>query len=112
MEELVDMPLRSFKCKVCGVVYKTKHGPDPHCGGEPVEEIITAPSTQFLEKTDPERGKSALVGQEKILRERARTHSREHETDDLIQMNSDTTAPLQNGWLKADGSKRKAIDDK
>jgi hypothetical protein len=72
---------------------------------------MTAPTTKFMEKTDPEKGKSVLVGQTAILKERARNHSRDVELDDLIQ-NNERELAHQNGWLKSDGTRRKAIDDK
>lgn len=63
-----------------------------------------------MEKTDPERGKSVMVNQMKILRERARSHSRDVEMDDLIQ-NNEKQVGFQNGWVKKDGTRRKKIDD-
>lgn len=74
------------------------------------EQLLTAPQTLFKEKQDPENNKSALVGQQKILKERARKHSRDIEMDDLIQNNEKDLA-FQNNWLNKDGKKRKAIDD-
>jgi hypothetical protein len=63
-----------------------------------------------MEKKDAERGISQMVGQEKILRERARKHSRDVEMGDLIETNS-TEAAYMSGWLDKDGKKRRAIDD-
>lgn len=72
---------------------------------------MTAPGTKFMEKQDADRGKSAMIGQEKILKERARKHSRDVEMHDLVQKNERDLAH-QNGWLNDNGTIRKAIDDK
>ena len=76
----------------------------------PSEVQITAPGTKFMEKTDKERGKSQMVGQERILRERARKHSRDVEMGDLIETNPKEVA-YASGWLTEAGTRRKAIDD-
>lgn len=115
------MPLRTWKCPLCGYERRSfKRSPECNHNqdeeGIPVplvemELVITAPQTKFMEKIDPERGKSNLVGQSAILKARARNHSRDVELDDLIQGNERQLAH-QNGWLKDDGTRRKAIDDK
>jgi hypothetical protein len=105
------MPLKLYRCPKCGAELKTKVNNPTHCDGLACDPILTAPEVKFQEKRDSDRNASALVGQEKILRERARKHSRDVEMDDLIMSNDRTTA-LQNGWIKPDGQKRKAIDDK
>lgn len=103
------MPLRTWKCVVCEEQSLTKNAAPAHCE-LPMELFMVAPATKFMEKTDAEKGKSALVGQQKILKERARKHSRDVEMDDLI-LNNDKELAHQNKWLKADGTKRRAIDD-
>lgn len=104
------MPLRLWKCKECGEEFKTKSDSPEHCS-VPSEMLITSPSTKFMEKIDSERGKSALVGQQKMLKERSRAHSRDVETDDLAQRNGFQES-VRKGWVKEDGTRRKAIDDK
>jgi hypothetical protein len=64
-----------------------------------------------MEKTDAERGKSAMIDQQKVLKERARKHSRDVDMDDLIQNNEKDLAH-KNGWVRPDGTKRRSIDDK
>lgn len=115
------MPIRRFKCPLCGYERET-FKKEPKCNhnqeeeGTPVplvlmEVMLTVPQTRFLEATVKERGKSQLVGQQKDLKERARAHSRDVEMDEFIQKNDTETAHAA-GWVKPDGSKRKAIDDK
>lgn len=115
------MPLRTWKCELCGH-QRESFKKAPTCNhnqeeeGTPVPvlemvQIITAPGTKFMEKPDPDRDKSQMVGQTTMLRERARKHSRDVEMHDLIQMNDRDTAH-QNNWLKTDGTVRKNMDDK
>lgn len=103
------MPLRWWRCPRCKEEYRTKRETPLHCD-TPSESLITAPQTKFMEKTDPEKGKSALVGQQKILKERARSYSRDHELDDLIQKNPKNDAVINN-WVNKDGIQRKKVDD-
>jgi len=72
---------------------------------------MVAPTVTILEKQDPYTNKSRLKDQEKILKERARNHSRDVETTDLIEKNPLDEA-VKNGWIKEDGTVRKKIDDR
>jgi hypothetical protein len=76
-----------------------------------MQEQLALPSTKFLEAVDKDGGKSQLKDQQKILLERARAHSRDVEMHDMIQNNPQQIS-YQNKWLKEDGTKRSAIDDK
>ena len=121
------MALKTYKCPVCGHIKKSfKAGitcdhtavissEDSDIDRAPVvmEEILSAPGAKFMESRDPEskeKGKSILKNQDKILRERARNHSRENELHDLIQTNDDKMSK-ENKWVNANGEKRKRIDD-
>lgn len=104
------MPLRVWKCEGCGTAFKTKANTPVHCDASGCQMVITPPGTKFLEKVDEAHGKSRMIGQEKILKARARHHSREVEIDDLISVNNLDTAE-KNGWIKSDGKVRKRIDD-
>lgn len=104
------MSIKTWKCPKCGVEFKTKVEVPEHCEGVKAELIITSPGTKFMEKMDPERGKSKMVDQEKILKERARAYSRDNELSDLIEKNDKQLAYMSK-WLKSDGTKRKKIDD-
>lgn len=103
------MPLRLWECTVCGHQLQSKKDGNQHCD-HIMTQVITAPLTKFMEKTDADRGKSAMVDQQKTLKERARKHSREVDTHDLIQGNERELA-IKNGWINGNGEKRKAIDD-
>lgn len=105
------MPLKWFKCLECGHEFRTKQTNPIHCFESDCEEILTVPMVKYMEKQDQEKGKSAMINQEKILRERARKHSRDNSMHDLTQTNEKYLAE-QNGWVKKDGTVRKAIDDK
>lgn len=115
------MPLRTFVCEFCGYERQT-FKKEPQCNHNQDEEGIPFPMTamkaklevpqlRFTETTDKDRGKKALVGQQKDLKARARAHSRDVEMEDFIQTNNDETAYAA-GWLTKDGKKRRAIDDK
>ena len=104
------MPLRLFECTECGMQFKTKKPKPLHCEVEAMP-LMTVPGTKFMEKQDQDKNRSAMVGQENILRERARKHSRDVEMDDLIQKNERELAH-QNGWINEKGTRRTAIDDK
>lgn len=108
------MPLRTFKCPVCGEIIKTLKKEIPmHCDTA-AEQVLAAPSTRFNEYRDPEnkeKGKSQLKDLQKILKERARNHSRDNDLHDLVQTNNDDVSKM-NKWIKEDGTVRKKIDDK
>lgn len=103
------MAIRMFKCNICGIEFKTKKEKPTHCDNY-AELIITTPVVKMLECVDKDTKKTVLLNQEKILRERARRHSRDNELDELIQTNNDEVCK-QSQWVKSDGTKRKALDD-
>lgn len=77
------------------------------------EEILVAPNQKFMVSSDPEKGKSKLKDQDKILRARARNHSRDHDIDDNIQLNTANglTSAVKANLLNSKGEKRRKIDD-
>ena len=103
------MPLRLFECPECGIQFKTKQSHPMHCDAV-AEPVMSAPDVKFMEKMDAEKGRSQMIGQQQILKERSRKHSRDVEMHDLIQ-NNETELSFQNGWLNKDGKKRTGIDD-
>lgn len=105
------MPLKLWKCHECGSEFQTKAKAPTHCDDVQAELVLTAPKTKFMERISHEHGKSAVIGQQAVLKERARNHSRNHETHDLIQNNSQEDA-LKNHWINESGDVRKSIDDK
>lgn len=117
------MPINRFKCDLCGferdsmrAAPKCNHNQEEEGVPHPVREmtkILAAPQAKFLEPRDEvskDRGKSVLKDQNKILKERARNHSRDVDMDDLIQ-STPKEAAAGAKWLRADGTKRKKIDD-
>jgi len=102
------MPLRYWKCPECEEVYRSFKEAPSHCEIAS-EQLLSAPKTKFQE-TDEWTGKSKVVGEEKVLKARARNHSRDHDLDDLIAKNDRHTAK-QNHWITESGQKRRAIDD-
>lgn len=115
------MPLRYFECPICGYIRETLRNKTPKCNhnqeeeGEPLplvdmEELMVPPQTKMMEKVDPYTGKSRMKDQQKILKERARNFSREHELDELIQINKNNDlAGTQ--FLNKEGKRRKKVDD-
>jgi len=104
------MPLKLWECPLCGAQVKTKQTEPMHCDTL-CKVVLTTPSVKMMETTDPERGKSELKDQQKILKARARQHARDVEMDDLIQTNESTIAH-QNRWVMPSGQRRKKIDDR
>ncbi len=64
----------------------------------------------MMETTDAFTGKKKLKDQNKILKERARSHARDYEADDLIQFNRKNGIE-KSGFLKKDGRRRTKLDD-
>lgn len=103
------MPIRWFKCTKCEKEFRSKKENPVHCEGYYSELILKAPNFK-MQETDPKTGKVRMQDQDKILRERARNHSRDNDLDDLIQKNNPNDAK-KNAWINEKGEKRKAIDD-
>ena len=103
------MPVKTWECPSCGDQKLTKVA-KPFCCDLPMVEIITPPSVKMLERKD-ESCKSVLKDQEKILKARARKHSRDVETDDNIQNVNNAEISNKAGWIKESGRKRNGVDD-
>ena len=118
------MPLKVFKCPICGSIRETLKSSIPKCNhnqeeeGSPVqlsemEPVIQAPNQKFMVSSDPEMGKSKLKDQEKVLRERSRNHSRDHNIDENIQINrlNGLDEQVSKNFLNSKGERRRKIDD-
>lgn len=118
------MPLRIYKCDLCGHVRETLRARVPKCNhnqeeeGEPVPlkdmvEVITAPNHKFMVAANAEKGTSKLKDQEKMLKERARNYARDKEIDDNIQINklNGLDEQVAKSFLNKKGEKRRKIDD-
>ena len=115
------MPLKRYKCPLCGQERETLRKSIPKCNhnqeeeGEPVplvemELMLEAPDTKLLETTDPNTNKKRPVGLNKVLKERARNHARDHEADETIQKNRDNKL-TGTQLLNKDGERRRKVDD-
>lgn len=103
------MPIRTFQCQSCKKQFRSKQEQPRHCE-MPADNVLVAPQTKFMEVTHADKGISRMVNQDKMLKSRARSHSRDVEMNDLIENNPREEA-IKNGWIREDGQTRKAIDD-
>lgn len=77
------------------------------------EEIIVAPNQKFMITADAFEGKSKLKDSDKILRARARNHSRDVLGDETIQtnLNNGLKESVTKNLLNEKGQRRRKIDD-
>lgn len=77
------------------------------------EEIIVAPNQKFMITANAAEGKSKLKDSEKILKARARNHSRDVLGDETIQVNLDAggKGSVAMNLLNDKGERRRKIDD-
>lgn len=75
--------------------------------------VISAPNQKFMVATDEFNGKSRLKDSNKILKERARNHSRDVLGDDTIQTNLDAGSKesVARSLLNSKLERRRKIDD-
>ena len=102
------MPLRIYKNKVTGEEKRSLK----KLGGD-WEEVITAPNQKFMVTANKATGTSKLKDGEKMLRARARNHSRDVDLDNNIQLNraNGLGASVQVNLLNSKGERRRKIDD-
>lgn len=116
------MPLRYFKCDLCGHVRETLRNRIPKCNhhqdeeGHPIplkemKQVIKAPNGKFMECANEATGKSKLKDNKAQLTERARNHTRDTLGDDNIQLNLDNKLGVENNLLNEKGERRRKIDD-
>jgi hypothetical protein len=114
------MALQKYTCPDCGISLMT-FKKNPTCNHEQSEEgsprpvslmvkTISLPQSKMMEPSNKEKGKSQLKDQKKILMERVKNYALANERDDFIQESNSQSAKSY-GWLNADGTKRKKIDD-
>lgn len=79
----------------------------------PWEEILSAPNQKFMVMANKGTGTSKLKDSTKILTERARNHSRDHDIDGNIQLNemNGLKAQVKQNLLNSKGERRRKIDD-
>jgi len=101
------MSLKYYKNQETDEVRRTLKGPP----GEEWEEVIKAPNGKFMVKANKATNRSKLKDSEKVLKERARNHSRDHMLDDNIQLNQHNQFGVNQNFLNEKGEKRRKIDD-
>lgn len=77
------------------------------------EEVIVAPNQKFMITSNAAEGTSKLKDSEKVLKARARNHSRDVLGDDTIQTNlaAGSKESVAMNLLNEKGEKRRKIDD-
>ena len=77
------------------------------------EEVITAPNQKFMVSANENLGTSKLKDSDKILKARARNHSRDVLGDDTIQVNLNmgSKESVSANLLNNKGERRRKIDD-
>lgn len=102
------MALKYYKHKETGEVKRSLKKLD-----ESWEEVITAPNQKFMVSANKSTGQSKLKDATKILTERARNHSRDHDLDGNIQINKANGLDVQvrGSFLNSKGERRRKIDD-
>lgn len=80
---------------------------------DPWEEILVAPNQKYMVAANKGAGTSKLKDSTKILTERARNHSRDHDIDGNIQLNraNGLDASVKANLLNEKGERRRKIDD-
>lgn len=103
------MALHVFRHRQSGEIKKTLKKLDP----TEWEELIIAPNQKFMVSANKATGKSKLKDANKILTERARNHSRDHDLDDNIQVNiaNGLESNVQRSFLNSKKERRRKIDD-
>ena len=103
------MGLRYYKNKVTGEVKKTLN----KINSPEWEEQILAPNQKFMIAANSYLGTSKLKDSQRILKARARNHSRDVLGDDNIQINLDNglKESVSKNLLNSKGEKRRKIDD-
>lgn len=102
------MPLRIFRNKETEEIYKTLKNKHP---GDGWEEVIQAPGGKFMVKANKSTNRSKLKDMDKIMKERARNHSRDTDLDENIQINKDNKLGVSQNFLNEKGERRRKIDD-
>lgn len=77
------------------------------------DEILVAPNQKYMISANASTGTSKMKNSEKILKSRARSHSRDVLGDDTIQINikNGLHESVAKNLLNTKGEKRRKIDD-
>lgn len=103
------MGLKIYKHKVTGEEKRSlKTLPS-----EEWDQVIVAPNQKFMVSSNAAEGTSKLKDSEKVLKARARNHSRDVLGDETIQtnLNNGLKESVQANLLNNQGQRRRKIDD-
>lgn len=103
------MALKVYKNKITGEEKRSlKELPK-----EEWDVVIIAPNQKFMVSANAAEGKSKLKDSEKVLKARARNHSRDVLGDETIQINLDagSKGSVAKNLLNNKGERRRKIDD-
>lgn len=103
------MALKVYKNKITGEERRSlKELPK-----EEWDVVLIAPNQKFMIASNPAEGKSKLKDSEKVLKARARNHSRDVLGDETIQINLDagSKGSVAKNLLNNKGERRRKIDD-
>lgn len=103
------MALKTYKNKETGEEIRSLKKLDPDMW----EPVIEAPNQKFMITADAFEGKSKIKDSDKMLKARARNHSRDVLGDETIQTNLDAGSKesVARNLLNSKGEKRRKIDD-
>lgn len=108
------MPLNRFKCphKDCDFIRETFKKVGVTCPTHliPLEPMLGSPTALFLETVNPATNKKVTKDFQKILKARARNHSRDVIGDELIQINR-MNGIVKKSLLNKKGERRTKLDD-
>lgn len=103
------MALKYFKHKKTGEIKKSlRQLPEDEW-----QELMVPPDSKFMVSANKATRKSKMKDSEKILRARARNHSRDVDIDDNIRVNKENGLDTQvkQAFLNEKGERRRKIDD-
>ena len=103
------MPLKTFRHRETGELKESLKTLDL----EVWEAVLESPNFAFMETIDPINKKARMKNQHKILKARARNHSRDVDADDTIGINlaNGLGAQVKRNLLNENGQRRRKIDD-
>src|SRR4051812_26602141 len=106
------MALRIFECTTCKSKKETLKKTVPQCHGD-MKELMVAPNQKFMVTSNAAEGKSKLKDSDKVLKARARNHSRDVLGDETIQMNLNNglKETVTRNLLNNKQERRRKIDD-
>lgn len=106
------MPLRRWKCYKCSNILTSLQLKAPICCEESTELLLSAPGLKMMEPRDHFKGKSVIKDQYKLLKERAKDHTRKTEYEGWVAEEKDFKISQSKGWLNEKGRIKTKIETK